>query len=142
MTSEQDPVNYIVYIEDGIVYYEFSNELTIQNVLAAEKLGFVVLQENHIRVVPTIISFKNIDQSRVSIGFSDLSKIVTMHDIMKYASGLWFVGAEKQVKILSEALNIMFLGGHIRFVATLDEAKKEAKIAARSSNTDDSILEQ
>ncbi len=137
--DEDKSTEYKIYIDKGIIYYEFTHALSIDNVLAAETEAFKIIEENNIRLVPTIILFKDIDQSKVQMGIFDLGKVVSLHNIMKYASGIWFVGAEGQIKTLASALNTVFLGDRAHFVATLDEAKAAAEANKIEEN---SLLEQ
>ena len=131
--------NYKVYIEAGIMRYEFTHELSIENVSAAEKEAFGLIQSHHIRLIPTIVEFIDIDHDRVKVSISNLAKIISLNDIMKYGSGLWFVGAEGQVKAIAQMLNVTFLGSRAHLVATLDEAKIAAE---KNKSVDVPLLEQ
>lgn len=117
---------YKVYIRDDIFHYEFYHILSIDSVLESEKMAFKLLQENHINLIPAIIQFKDMDEDNVRASLLDLGKVVTMHDIMKYNSGLWFVQARGQIRKMSEMLNTVFLGGKAKFVDTLEQAEAEA----------------
>ena len=140
LTMDEDKsTEYKTYIDNGILYYEFTHTLSVDNVLAAETEAFKIIADRNIRLVPTVVLFKDIDQSKVQMGVFDLGKVVSIHNILKYASGIWFVGAEGQVKRLAGALNTVFLGGRVHFVATLDEAKAAAEANKTEENP---LLEQ
>lgn len=128
-----------VYLKDGVICYELKNKLNADIIFAAEQAAYKLIQDNGIRITPAIIWFKDIDDEHLSIGISDLGKIVSMNDIMKYASGIWFVGAKGKAKHYAAILNSVFLGGKIKFVDDIETARREA-LARRSE--DKPILEQ
>jgi hypothetical protein len=131
--------NYTITYKDNIFYYTFINELSISTILAAENEVADILYEKHIRLAPAIVTFQNVDHGHISLGITDLSKIVAMRNIMQSAAGLWIVGAEKQTKRMAQILSSTFLRGQCFLVSTLDEANAAAKASLARS---ESILDE
>jgi hypothetical protein len=118
---------YDLSIEDGILICQFKDESAIEQVLAAEADAIELLSSQEIYHIPAIVTIKNVDQAKTDLRLSNLSKIISSNKMFNYLSGLWIVGADKEVKKIIGILNAVFLGGRIHLVETFEEAKAAAE---------------
>jgi len=116
-----------VTIEDGVCHFEYINELSMQNILASELRAVALMDEQKIDILPFIVEFKDIDDDNTRIEVRDFGKLISTKTLFDRCSGVWIVGAEGNVKMLTNLLNKTFLGDRIRMVDTLEQAKAEAE---------------
>jgi hypothetical protein len=123
-TPDSDTASeYAVSIKDGILCYEFSGVLTLQNALIAVEQGMKLTTDT---IVPCIVYFHDVPQGGLKFGVNGLGRIVSAHSAIQHVSCMYFVGAEGPVRKMAEIFNAMFLNGRGKFVETLAEAEAEA----------------
>ena len=128
-----------VWIEDGILYAEYINEISLEEILENEKKSIHLINEHKIRCIPLVVLFRNIGKTEFKLSISDFGKTLATFNLFNRTSGIWVVGAEEELKQVISMASRIFVANRIKFADTLDEAKAAAMLL-RSSST--SILEK
>jgi len=139
MDDRQNTKEYSLTIDDGVLYADFFDESCLENILEAELEAIELIRAKNIHLIPLVITMSGVNQSRTDLNVTNLSKVISSNEIIRHLSGIWVVGAEKNIKRICYIMNKVFLDNRIHLVDTLAEAKKDA-IACKS--IDCPILEQ
>src|SRR6266403_1529758 len=76
---------YKAWIENGILYHEYEDELTLSGVLAAEKKSLFLLDEHGIHMLPVIICLKHIDKTRFKLTMGDYGRVLSLFDQNRFS---------------------------------------------------------
>jgi uncharacterized protein YaaQ len=116
-----------IWIEDGILFAEYVNTVTGEDVVAREKIAVEMLDQANIKIIPFILILTNVDLSRFTIKLSDYAQILTSFGFMKRINCIWMVGVPESIK--NHVLPIIgkFYGKRLFFADSLEHAKIEAK---------------
>jgi|GEM_PF-2476721 len=126
---------YKAWIEDGILFHKYQDELTLPVVLEAERKSLALLSSSGSRILPIIVFLQNIDKDRYKLTMADYGRVLSTFDLAKHASGVWIVGVADEVKQTIITIGNYFLVNRIFFADNLEEAKKAAKSFTFSSHS-------
>jgi len=140
MTNDvQKTLSHRAYIENGILYLEFINQISAQNVLDNQIEALKLLNEQKIKTIPVVVILKDIDKTGFKIPMGSFGKAIRGFDLVKRASAIWIVGAKGEVKNVVSLMNRVFFSGRMYLVDTVEEAQKNARQFLSDS---ESILEK
>jgi hypothetical protein len=124
-----------VWIEDGILYNQYLNEVTLENVLEHQQNSIQLLKEKGINLLPMIAIFVNVTKEGFKLTLANYAKILVKNDLTKFVACVWIVGASPEVQRIVNVFNKAFLSNRLRFAQTLEEAKTNAKTYLSSTKT-------
>lgn len=115
------------WIEEGIIYINFSGALDFASVIRAEQKEKKLISDNKIDTIPVIAIFNDVDSANTKVELGGLSKIITAYNVIKHVSGIWLVGTKGNVRKSANLMNKFFMGGRMHLEDDLDKAKAEAR---------------
>lgn len=115
-----------VWLEDGIIYAEYSNSISTEDILDAIRLAVEQLDQAKIQICPCIAFLNNINKSNFNIKLAEYGKILNAYGFSKRINGIWAVNIPEDVKNHVIPMITAFFGKHFYFVDTLEQAKTEA----------------
>jgi hypothetical protein len=127
MENNDTTLSYNVAVENGLLYFTFRDELSIQTILSSEAQALNLLNAKKIEILPFIVDLRAINDQAVEVEVRDFGKIISSRALFDRCSAVWIVGAKNNTKVLATLLNKTFLGNRIQFVDSLEEANKAAE---------------
>lgn len=117
---------HLSWIDNGILYHEYQNELTLTRVLEAEKESLALLSKHNLQIVPMIVLLRDLDKTQFKLTFADYGRVLCTFDIARHTAGIWIIGVPEEVKATIVTINKYFLIHQIFFAENLKEAQEAA----------------
>ncbi len=117
-----------VFIENGILYNNYTDKLDLGEVLMMAKENVALLDSKKISKIPVIVNIGKGVSSKAKLKLSDFSEIFHIGVVSKLSS-IWVIGAEGGFKDLLKTVGATFFNGKLFFIDSVEAAESELKAA-------------
>ena len=121
--NKLDKQSTTTWLEDGIIYSEIRDELSLKNLLEAEEAALKIVKEHNLSHVPTIVIMSENLNDKVVLGVSEFGKAISSNQIVKHLTSVAIVGAGEHMKRVGGMFNKLFFSNRIHFFDNLQEAQ-------------------